>query len=64
MKIVKVDPASRYPLLKGEKFGVFNITEDYVESHHRTEKAADKYRAKRQKHGGNDMLFEVVKLEK
>jgi hypothetical protein len=54
---------SGHKVKNGEKYGVFNVTDNWIESHHRSLNSAKKVCAKRQKHWGKDMSFEVVELE-
>jgi hypothetical protein len=52
-----------YPVKKDEKYGVYNITDKWVESHHRSEKAADRKCNSRQKHWGKEKQFKVVEIK-
>lgn len=56
MKSIK----ATYPIKTGEKFGTFNVTDNFVETHHQTEKAAKRNVSSRQKSWGKDKKFEVV----
>ena len=49
-------------IMKGEKYGTYNITQDFVENHHRTLKAAERKVASRRVRAPRCFKFEVVEL--
>jgi len=47
-------------ITKDCSYGVYNITDGYVETHHRTEKAAKKQCKVRERHWRPDKTFKIV----